>query len=176
MKIILILFLFFLGCGQEKKTTVIAPLKLSQNPDEVQMKMISAATSQNYFYIQEVLNRSDETNQPREKLANTQNQYGENILTILLENSSNCQSDCLETIKNLIRSGAQINQRSRNGFTPLYIAVSNNSEEIVRILLENHANAQLTYGGDQHTVFDIAKINGNQSILDSLNSLENFHQ
>jgi len=61
----------------------------------------------------------------------------------------------LQSVEALVQAGADVNRSCCRGLTPLILAAGNGQDEIVRILLQNGANA-MHRGDDGRTAFDVA--------------------
>ncbi|WCR59052.1 MAG: hypothetical protein PG978_000466 [Wolbachia endosymbiont of Ctenocephalides felis wCfeF] len=92
------------------------------------------------------------------------NKYGATTQNTLL--SIAAANGCIEVVKALIKSGANVNE-APCGWTPLHFAVCNGYTDIVNILIENKANINAKSNGGW-TPLLIAHKNGYMSIVKTL--------
>ncbi|MFJ5423200.1 ankyrin repeat domain-containing protein [Wolbachia endosymbiont of Drosophila barbarae] len=77
---------------------------------------------------------------------------------VFFSNSSKDNDDValfLEGAKFLLSKGADVDVKNNNGITPLHFVVCNGNLEIVKLLVKNGANFNITYGNS--TVLNLAK-------------------
>uniref|UniRef100_A0A6C0B5K6 Uncharacterized protein n=1 Tax=viral metagenome TaxID=1070528 RepID=A0A6C0B5K6_9ZZZZ len=93
--------------------------------------------------------------------------YKETPLMAIINNNKKNEDVVKSTVQYLIDNGANINQRTAYGYTPLYYAVMRNSVSLVQLLLSNGADPNIT-NNNKDTPLHTAIEKQNQRIIDSL--------
>ena len=81
-----------------------------------------------------------------------------------------CESGTLQEIEDAIKSGADVNARTRNGTTALMFAATGSNPEIITMLLKNGADANLENRNGRRAI-DYAKGNENLENTDVFREL-----
>jgi len=88
------------------------------------------------------------------------NSYSEELLNSVKKGE-------LSKVRDLIKRGANVNIKDKDGKTPLHIAVENNYEDIVKVLIQNNADVNIK-DNNGNTPLHIAIMNGNEFIIKEL--------
>ena len=73
----------------------------------------------------------------------------------------------LSIVEKLIKSGAKVNERSASGYSALFIAISDDNEELVNYLLRSGADPNLV-DDNKDTALSLAKRLKNPAIIQML--------